>query len=70
MAAAYGGHTGRDILHAVPQRVHIAADGVRAAVAQGDEEMRNLVLMGEPARNEHALGELLNRIDDIERELP
>jgi 8-oxo-dGTP diphosphatase len=70
MAAAYGGHTGRDILDAVPQRVHIAADGVRAAVAQGDEEMRNLVLMGEPARNEHALGELLNRIDDIERELP
>jgi 8-oxo-dGTP diphosphatase len=70
MAATYGGHTGRDILDAVPQRVHIAADGVRAAVAQGDEQMRNLVLMGEPGRNEHALGELLNRIDDIERELP
>jgi aminoglycoside phosphotransferase (APT) family kinase protein len=70
MAATYGGHTGHDILDAVPQRVHIAADGVRAAVAQGDEKMRNLVLMGEPARNEHALGELLNRIDDIERELP
>ena len=70
MAATYGGHTGRDILDAVPQRVHIAADGVRAAVAQGDEQMRNLVLMGESGRNEHALGELLNRTDDIERELP
>ena len=54
----------------VPELEHIAADGVRAAVAQGDEKMRNLVLMGEPARNEHALGELLDRIDDIERELP
>jgi 8-oxo-dGTP diphosphatase len=70
MAATYGGHTGRDILDAVPQRVHIAADGVRAAVAQGDEQMRHLVLMGESGRNEHALGELLNRTDDIERELP
>ena len=32
--------------------------------------MRNLVLIGEPARTEHALAELLDRIADIERELP
>lgn len=70
MAASYGGVTGRDILAAVPTRVQVAADGIRTAVANGDEQMRNLMLVGEPERTERALGDLLTRIHDIERVLP
>lgn len=70
MAAAYGGLTGRDILVAVPHRVRVAVDGIRTAVANGDEEMRNLTLLGEPERSERALSVLLARVHDIERELP
>jgi mutator protein MutT len=66
MAAAYGGVTARDILAAVPQRVQVAVNGIRTAVANGDEQMRNLTLVGEPERTERALAELLTRIADIE----
>ena len=66
MAAAYGGPAARDILAAVPQRVQVAVDGIRTAVANGDEQMRNLTLVGEPERTERALAELLTRIADIE----
>ena len=69
MAAAYGGPTGRDILAAVPSRVQVAVDGIRTAVANGDEQMRNLMALGEPERSERALGDLLTRVHDIEREL-
>lgn len=69
IAAAYGGLTGRAVLDAVPARVRIAVDGIRAAVARGDEQMRNLVLVGEPERTEVALAELLTRVPAIEEEL-
>jgi 8-oxo-dGTP diphosphatase len=69
MATAYGGLTGQQILAAVPQRVRLAVDGIRTAVADGDEQMRNLMLIGEPERSERALADLMTRMHDIEREL-
>ena len=69
MAAAYGGLTGRDILDAVPARVRLACDGIRTAVAAGDEQMHNLVLLGEPERTERSMTELRTRIPAIEHEL-
>jgi 8-oxo-dGTP diphosphatase len=69
MAAAYGGLTGRAILDAVPQRVQVAVDGIRTAVAQGDEQMRNLMLVGEPERTERALAAFRQRVPAIEEEL-
>jgi hypothetical protein len=69
MAASYGGCTGRDILAAVPTRVQVAVDGIRTAVAHGDEQMRNLMRVGEPERTERALTDLLARVADIEEEL-
>ena len=38
-------------------------------MANGDEQMRNLMALGEPERSERALGDLLTRVHDIEREL-
>ena len=70
VATSYGGITGRDVLDAVPTRVRIAIDGIRTAVANGDEQMRNLLLVGEPERTEVALADLLTRLSDIEEELP
>jgi mutator protein MutT len=70
VARAYGGFTGREVLAAVPARVEVAVDGIRAAVAAGDEGMRNLLLVGEPGRSEVALAALLDRLPAIERELP
>jgi hypothetical protein len=69
MAAAYGGLTARTILDAVPTRVRVAVDGIRTAVARGDEPMRNLMLVGEPERTERALADLLTRVADIEEAL-
>jgi aminoglycoside phosphotransferase (APT) family kinase protein len=65
VAASYGGLTGRDVLDAVPTRVRIAIDGIRTAVAHGDEQMRNLLRVGEPERTEAALADLLTRVPDI-----
>jgi hypothetical protein len=50
-------------------RSRIAIDGIREAVARGDEQMRSLMLVGEPERTERALDGLLRRIPDIERAL-
>jgi len=69
MAATYGGPTARQLLHAVPVRTRLAVDGIREAVAGGDEQMRNLARVGEPARTERALARLARRIPAIEAEL-
>jgi 8-oxo-dGTP diphosphatase len=69
LADAYGGVAARAVLAAVPERVRLAVDGIRTAVAAGDEQMRNLTLVGEPERTERALDGLLNRIADIEHRL-
>jgi 8-oxo-dGTP diphosphatase len=66
IATSYGAGTGRDILAAVPARVRLAVDGIRAAVTAGDEQMRNLTLLGEPERTEQALTGLLGRMPAIE----
>ncbi len=66
MATAYGGPGARDLLAAVPVRTRIAIDGIREAVARGDEQMRNLVLLGEPESTERALEGLLQRMPAIE----
>jgi 8-oxo-dGTP diphosphatase len=66
IATSYGGTSGRDILATVPARVRLAVDGIRAAVAAGDEQMRNLTLLGEPERTERALTGLLERLAGIE----
>jgi len=70
LAGAYGGPTAGQVLDAVPGRVRLAVDGIRTAVARGDEQMRNLTLVGEPERTERALVGLLDRVADIERALP
>jgi 8-oxo-dGTP diphosphatase len=69
IARAYGGCTGRDVLDAVPARVRVAVDGIRAAAAAGDEGMRNLMRVGEPGRTEVALADLRARTPAIERAL-
>jgi len=43
VATSYGGLSGRAVLAAVPTRVRIAVEGIRTAVANGDEQMRNLL---------------------------
>lgn len=70
LADAYGAVSARAVLAAVPERVGLAVDGIRTAVAAGDEQMRNLTLVGEPEGTERALAQLLPRIADIERRLP
>ena len=70
VARAYGGCTGREVLAAVPVRVQVAVDGIRTAVAAGDAGMANLLLVGEPERTEVALAAHLDRVGDIERQLP
>jgi 8-oxo-dGTP diphosphatase len=66
MASSYGRFTGREILHAVPVRTQLAVDGIRKAVAAGDETMRNLTAIGEPENTERALAGLLARIPRID----
>ncbi len=70
MAEAYGdGCTAHSILDAVPPRARLAVNGIRTAIARGDDQMRNLALVGEPERTERALTALLRRLPAIEREL-
>jgi mutator protein MutT len=69
LAAAYGGPTAREVLGAVPGRTRMAIDGIRDAVARGDDSMRNLALVGEPERTERALAGLLERLPAIEAAL-
>ena len=69
IAAAYGRFTAREILTAVPVRTRLAIDGIRTAVARGDEQMRNLTLIGEPENTEVALGGLVERLPAIEAAL-
>jgi mutator protein MutT len=69
LAAAYGGPTAGEVLAAVPGRTRLAIDGIREAVARGDESMRNLTLVGEPESTERALAGLLGRLPEIDRAL-
>ena len=69
IADAYGGPGARQILQAVPSRTQLAIDGIRTAVAEGDEGMRNLMAVGEPERTERALADLVARIPAIDKEL-
>ena len=69
VADAYGGPPAGDILRAVPQRAQLAIDGIRTAIARGDEGMRNLATIGEPERTERLLADLRTRIPSIEQEL-
>lgn len=69
IAAAYGRFTAAEILAAVPVRTQLAIDGIRTAVARGDEQMRNLTLIGEPENTERALDGLRQRLPEIEAAL-
>jgi 8-oxo-dGTP diphosphatase len=69
LAAAYGGPGARDIVDAVPLRVRLMVDDIKAAVAQGDEQMRGLTALGEPGRTEGWLAGFLERVAAIEDEL-
>lgn len=69
IADTYGGPSARDILHAVPPRTRLAIDGIRTAVAAGDQGMRNLAAIGEPERTEVCLADLVERIPLIDKEL-
>jgi 8-oxo-dGTP diphosphatase len=69
LAAGYGRFTAAEILAAVPVRTQLAVDGIRTAVARGDEQMRNLTLIGEPESTERALNGLRERMPAIEAAL-
>jgi thiamine kinase-like enzyme len=69
LATAYGGPSARDIVGAVPLRVRLTVDDIRAAVARGDEQMRGLTAVGEPERTEVWLAAFLQRVTDIDEEL-
>jgi mutator protein MutT len=65
IASAYPRHTALEILAAVPVRTRLAVDGIRTAVARGDDHMRNLTLIGEPESTERALAGLMARLPEI-----
>ena len=69
LAAGYGRFTAAEILAAVPVRTQLAVDGIRIAVARGDEQMRNLTLIGEPENTARALIGLRERLPAIEAAL-
>jgi 8-oxo-dGTP diphosphatase len=69
LAGGYGRFTATEILAAVPVRTQLAVDGIRTAVARGDEQMRNLALIGEPENTERALDGLRERLPAIEAAL-
>lgn len=69
IAAAYGGPTARQILHAVPRRIQIMLDGIPAAAAAGDRGMANLLAVGEPERSRASLAGLVQRMPAIDRAL-
>ena len=69
LAAAYGDFSAQQILTAVLVRTQLAIDGIRTAVARGDEQMRNLTLIGEPESTERALAALKERLPEIEAAL-
>lgn len=75
LAASYGGgrHDGpgaREILDAVPGRVRLAVDGIRAASGRGDAQMAaGMAAAGEPARTEAALAGLEARLPALREAL-
>jgi 8-oxo-dGTP diphosphatase len=69
LAASYGGVDALDILRAVPPRVQLSVDGIRAGVAAGEPGMVNLAGTGEPELSERALAGLLQRVPAIEAAL-
>jgi 8-oxo-dGTP pyrophosphatase MutT (NUDIX family) len=69
IAEAYGEVAADSLLRAVPGRVRLAVDGIRAALAAGDPLLGALALVGEPERTERALSALLPRLPGIERAL-
>jgi 8-oxo-dGTP diphosphatase len=69
IADTYAGPSASEILHAVPVRAQLAIDGIRTAIAHGDEAMRNLASVGEPERTQRGLADLMTRIPSIEEKL-
>ena len=69
IARAYGRYTAREILEAVPHRVRVSVDFVRAGLENGDEGLRRLAAVGEPQRTEQHLADHLDRVPLIEKEL-
>lgn len=69
VASTYVQVGAREILRAVPGRVRLSIDGIRAGVAAGDQGMLNLTKVGEPARTERALAGFMSRLPAIESAL-
>ena len=69
IAAAYGGPSARQILHAVPPRIQAMLDWIPAAAAAGDEGMAHLMTLGEPGRSLTPLADLIERIPAIDGQL-
>ncbi|HYO38497.1 MAG TPA: NUDIX domain-containing protein [Nocardioidaceae bacterium] len=69
IATSYAGPTAREVLAAVPVRTQLAVDNIRAAIANGDEQMANLTAIGEPESMEAALAALRLRLPDLDRAL-
>jgi hypothetical protein len=69
LAECYGGPSAHEILHAVPTRIQIMLDGIPRRAAAGDEGMRNLMTLGEPARSAANLADLIGRIPAIDKHL-
>ncbi len=70
LADAYGGVArARRSSGRCPSGSALAVDGIRTAVAAGDEQMRNLILLGEPERTEVALLALQERLPALRRAL-
>jgi len=69
IAQTYGGPSAREILHAVPPRIHLMLDGIPVAAAAGDPGMANLLAAGEPGRSRGPINGLIARIPAIEASL-
>jgi hypothetical protein len=69
IAATYGGYDGRQVLHAVPPRIHLMLDGIPVAAAAGDPGMANLMALGEPERSRLSLAGLVDRIPATDQAL-
>ena len=69
IAETYDGPDARQILHAVPRRIHAMLNWIPVAAAAGDQGMAHLMTAGEPGRSAISLVGLVSRIPAIDQQL-
>ncbi len=65
ICSTYGGISPRDLVDAVPRRIQAMLDWIPRGAAEGDAGLRRLMALGEPARSQASLDELVPRLRRI-----